>query len=229
MGRSLSSPEVVLAMTSSHRPHLVGALAVNIHETIPVGLARVLWLVDDTESEAILSNLGEEAHLTEGTTLIQKVNRMAIATSEPYFYWGADDTQFLGGWLENALAVVKENQGVVGLNNGHHRYDTAILSRDYIDRYGTFEQPGLIFHPGYKHYYCEVEMYHTAQMRGKLGYAPNAIVIHNHWGYGRAPKDETYKRAINWMPKDRELFHSRAHLWGGSVEHLGCPGQNVPI
>ena len=224
--------ETAICMTSRDRPHLIPGLIANLRETTRDNSVRILWTVDDAESKRILDEAGEEAYLTAGSTAIAKINAMAVLTSlsgEPYFYWGADDTKLVQGWLDNALTVVKENNGVVGLNDGHGCYDTQIISRDYINEYGTIESPGLVMHPGYKHYCCEVELFQTAKMRRRLGYASNEIVIHNHWARGLSPKDTTYKRALNWGPADHDLFRSRAHLWGGSTEHLGRPGSGWVI
>ena len=213
-----------MAMTTHNRPHLIRALVENIRSVTPIP-HRLIFCENDAESQAILDEMGVENFLIEGLTVVRRVNTLFDQTSEPYFYWGADDTHFTEGWLEPALELVKENQGVVAIHDGQYHFDTSILARTYVETQGTIDQPGLVMHPGYRHYFCEVEQYHTAWKRKKFAYSKHSVIEHRHWlmNGGGYPKDETYSLAESWFPDDRVTFRNRAPLWGGSVAHMGHP------
>lgn len=145
------------------------------------------------------------------------------ATEEPLVLLAADDLIFHPGWLEAVEKIADEYDcGVIGTNDmanplvkrGLHSTHP-VVRRCYIDRYGgVVGEPGTVYHAGYDHQWCDVELVETAKARGCYAHAHDAIVEHRHPLYDRkVASDATYKKGQAKGSEDRRLYESRRHLW----------------
>lgn len=182
------------------------------------------FIVEDDESYDTLWGAAVNVASMPNTTMVEKANYFAGHCKEPYIYIGQDDCTFTDGWLTRALELMQFVDGVVAISDGHEQYDSTLFSRRYIQETGTIDRPGLALHPGYTHYYSEVEVCHTAISRGKFAYSPSSVVTHVG---GSKVRDETWKRNTYRLMQDRALFYSRAPLWGGATYHTGRPNELV--
>ncbi len=203
------------------RAALVPALLESLAGTAPDALA--LFVVSETDHDVLAAtetlNRLVVPHWPRGD-YPRKVNAAAAATSEPLLFLGAIDIRFHPGWLQACRARLAEGVGVVGTNDlGNPRTATGDLSthtlvtRAYIDRHGTIDEPGKVLHEGYWHEHCDDELRATAIYRQAWAHAPDAHVEHMHPDWGKAPTDAMYAMSALRMAAGRRLFESREHLW----------------
>lgn len=95
---------------------------------------------------------------------------------------------------------------------GNHSTHT-LFRRDYVENFGTIDEPGKVLHEGYGHCFCDDEAIATAQARGVYAHAFDSIVEHLHPLVKKAPDDETYKLGRRLSPQGKKLFTTRATLW----------------
>lgn len=134
----------------------------------------------------------------------------------------ADDVAFHSGWYDAVLAAhARSDACVVGTNDGHNKlvlrglHSThPCVNRDYWSC-GTIDEPNLVIHEGYRHWFCDTELVETARTRGTYAHAHDAFVEHFHPLYRGAEDDETYRLGQSFVQQDRKLFLSRRHLWSG--------------
>lgn len=158
----------------------------------------------------------------------KKIQAGYDATDEPLVLLAADDLRFHGGWLEAVERIADEcDVGVIGTNDqanplvkqGRHATHP-VVRRCYIDTHGgVVGRPGQVYHEGYDHQWCDVELVQTAMARGCYAHAHDAIVRHVHPLYDhQVEPDDTYRKGQAKGREDRLLFESRKHLW--QHEHL---------
>jgi len=158
----------------------------------------------------------------------RKINFAATKTTEPVLFLAADDVTFHPGWYEAAcaaLATLPEQCGAVGTQDmGNSRvlagtHSThSLVTRDYMTRFGTIDEPGQLLHTGYPHEFVDDEFVETAKHRGRFAFANDSVVEHLHPHWGKARFDSTYRRATARLEKGRAVYKQRAHLWGGDPD-----------
>lgn len=154
----------------------------------------------------------------------RKINFAAKRTTEPNIFMAADDVKFHEGWYEaacEALATLPEECGVVGTQDmGNDRvlaglHSThSLVSRSYMERFGTIDEPGLLLHPGYPHEFVDDEFIETAKYRDRFVFADGSVVEHLHPHWGKAKYDSTYRRAAARLEEGKAVYKRRCPLWG---------------
>lgn len=190
--------------------------------------ARVLFCLTkgDDEVEAEVVRAGRERAMFPPRPIgdwAHKVNTGARLTEQPLIFTGADDLEFRVGWFEAATAKLEPGIGVVGTNDmGNPRVmagDHAthfLVTREYMKKYGTVDEPGKILHEGYWHELCDDELVATAKHRSAWVMALTAEVKHRHPNWDPlVPTDPLYDRQRERMRFGRRLFAQRRRLWGG--------------
>lgn len=210
-------PTAIL-VPSLNRPQNIRRVVENIHDATPEA-HFILFCVSDQESRDILDELGEwylDDSDCEDRRYVTRMNKLVehLDDAESVFF-GSDDVIHHKGWLTAALRVMDSGPAVVVCNDLHNMAGTqAVVRRDYIDR-AVFDAPGKAFHPGYQHNFADNEMFFTANIRGELAHARDAIVEHLHPLFGSInslPWDETYKNAQMGWDADVELWRKRRQL-----------------
>lgn len=217
--------ELVILVPVLGRPHRVAPLLGSIAAATP--LAHVVFLADpddEPEHDAITAARRqsplEVTMLAEGGNYARKINVGVKATTEPLIFTGADDLNFHPGWFEIAAARISDEIGVVGTNDlcnarvtaGEHSTHS-LVSRAYVDEFGTIDEPGKLLHEGYEHEYVDDELVETAKSRGAYAHAGEAIVEHLHPDVGKAPTDRLYAAQGERMRRTRRIFNRRRLLW----------------
>jgi hypothetical protein len=151
----------------------------------------------------------------------RKINHGVTRTTEPYLLLGADDLRFHDGWDTAALRVAEHTGcGVIGTNDlgnalvmrgGHSTHP--LVSRAYIEEYGTIDEPGKILHEGYQHQWVDNELIDTARVRGQWAFALNSHVEHLHPFWHKGEMDDTYRKALSTPQVDHALYLQRKKLW----------------
>lgn len=157
----------------------------------------------------------------------RKINAGMRASTEPLIFTGADDLVFSPGWLEAAMAKLADGIGVVGTNDlgnpdvvaGRHATHS-IVTRDYALEHGTYDQPGVIYHEGYDHNFCDVEMVQTAIRRRAWAFAADSIVEHVHPSWKKAESDPTYELGKAQWRMDARTWNIRKRRLAAFTRHL---------
>lgn len=215
---------ILIVVPVLRRPHRVRMLLDSIEENTPEP-HRTLFVCspEDREEIAAVDEAGAEHietpdHRQHGD-FARKINLAYRSTAEPLLFLGADDLKFHPGWVPKALARLTEGIGVVGTNDLTNRrtrrtHSThSLVTREYVENFGTIDEPNQVLHEGYWHNFVDDELVGTAQHRGAYAHARDCYVEHLHPMGQKAPDDEVYALGISGFDRDRRLFQRRAAQW----------------
>jgi len=205
---------VAIFVPSLNRPEKLLSLIENIHETTSES-HKIYFAVSDQASLDILNETNETFIHDDGSSWVDRINKLYDTTNEPYMFLGSDDLVFHQNWFPYAMDTMRAIDGVVPVNDLHNPNGTsALVSRNYIDAMsGCIDTPRVIVYPGYKHNYADTELFATAASRNKLKYCEQSVVEHLHWQAGKAEFDPTYAKSRDNWGIDEVLFASRQPLW----------------
>lgn len=155
----------------------------------------------------------------------RKINLGVSLTDEPFLFLGAIDLRFCPGWWSACMAGRDRwpQAGVFGTQDCCNRrterdHSThSLVTRAYIDEYGTIDEPAKVLHEGYPHEFVDDEFVRTAQYRGRYLHVSDAHVEHLHPMCGKGITDPLYDAQHERMHHGRALFLERQHLWEGRV------------
>lgn len=229
--RDTREPLVLVVIPALRRPHRVAPLVASLEAATPepfrlmfVGTAGDVEMTNEiiavaTKHPSITLEVLAPNPIGDYAC---KVNYAFDVSSEPFLFLGADDLDFHPGWLPAALAEMNDPAiGVVGTQDlapterartGQHATHV-LVRREYVNRFGTIDEPRKILHEGYTHEYVDDELVATAKHRGAWSFAFDSVVEHLHPSWGKAPRDALYNRQQTRMATGRRLFASRRHLW----------------
>ena len=205
------------------RPHTVDPLVSSLRSTAPT--ARILFVCTpgDAEVMAEIDRVGCERIEVDGPRpgdYARKINAGYRYTTEPLIFTGACDLRFHESWLEHACRRLTDGIGVVGTNDlGSRRVRRGVhathslVTRAYVDEFGTIDEPGVVLHEGYPHEYVDDELVQTAMYRKAWAFAADSRVEHLHPAWGKAPTDAMYEQQADRMRAGRRLYDARRRLW----------------
>ena len=215
--------DVAVIVPMLGRPHTIGPLVDSIRDTTPS--ARIIFGCSPGDVDVIASvdRYGLERFVVPGPCrgdYARKINTGYRLTSEPLIFTGACDLKFHAGWFEAATARLTPGIGVVGTNDlgskrvmaGLHATHS-LVTRDYVDRFGTIDTPGQVMHEGYLHEFVDDELVQTAMSRGAWAFAADSYVEHLHPAWGKGESDELYEQTPYRMRMGRKLYRQRQQLW----------------
>lgn len=216
-------PAVVVIVPVLRRPHRAAPLAESVQAT---SSARVLFVAspnDVAEQDAVRATGADLLVMDKPHRCgdyARKINAAYRTTTEPLMFLGADDLRFHPGWLEAALEALGDGIGVVGTNDltnprtmrGEHSTHS-LVTREYVDVFGTIDEPRKVLHEGYRHEYVDDELVGTAKKRGAWAFAAHSYVEHLHPMAGKAPMDPLYAAQAERMRMSRNLYRRRRLLW----------------
>lgn len=223
----MKKPRILIAIPVLRRPHRAAPVVESIRRATPEGAARILFVGttgDSAEHDACRAT-GAELLVLPGEhqpgDYARKINAAYLASDEPLLFLGADDIDFRPGWLAEAERVRAETgAGVIGTNDlgnprvirGDHATH-CVVARDYVDHFGTVDEPRKVMHEGYVHEFADDEMIGTAKSRRQWAFAADSIVEHLHPSWGKAPTDPLYDAQQARMRASRALYLSRMGMW----------------
>lgn len=205
------------------RPHHVHPLRQSLADTAPH--ARCVWLCSHGDTAVIhtCTATGDQVEILPPRArgdYAAKINHGYRVTTEPWLFLGAADIRFRAGWWQACQPHIDGGALVIGTNDlGNAHTATGKLSthtlvaRDYVDDYGTIDQPATVLHEGYWHEFVDNELVETAQARRVYGHAADAHVEHLHPLWGKADPDAMYDRALLRMGQGHALWKKRRALW----------------
>lgn len=130
-----------------------------------------------------------------------------------------DDTLPQPNFLREASRVMhffKDNWGLVGLNDLTGRQ----LPTHWLGHTRLLEHlDGEFFHTGYKHCYCDNELWDRCKDMNRYLWAEGAVVKHDHPIFTHEEPDADYIRVYSseYMNHDRELYLRRKDARQGNV------------
>jgi hypothetical protein len=218
----VSDSDTVVLVPMLGRAHMVAPLLESLRATCT---ARALFVCTPGDRDVLrtLAAMGAE-HITvtyrPAGDYARKINAGYDATNEPLLFLGACDLKFHPGWLDAARAALTPGIGVVGTNDlgsprvmaGEHSTHS-LVTRSYVDKWGTIDEPGKVLHEGYAHEYVDDELVGTAKHRGAWAFAPDARVEHLHPNWGKGTMDPLYLQQQRRMRVSRQLYRTRRLLW----------------
>lgn len=220
-----SRADILIVIPVLRRPHRAAPVLESIREatTLPHRVLFVGSPGDDDEHQAVRDAGGDLLvidRLPGRGDWARKIQAAYDTSDEPLIFLGADDLRFHPGWLEAALRALTPGIGVVGTNDLGNRRVIAgdhathcVVTRDYVERFGTIDQPGQVLHTGYWHEYVDDELVGTAKMRGAWAFAADAVVEHLHPNWNKADSDGLYDQQRARMRDGLRIYQRRRHLW----------------
>lgn len=216
--------ELVIIVPMLGRPYHVTPLLESIYTNTPDN-PRVLFVVspDDYAVHAEIDRAQVERISVEYSQIgdyAKKINKAKDHTQEPLMFLGASDLHFHPGWYQAATARLDGKIGVVGTNDlgsdrvkkGQHSTHS-LVTRAYVDAFGTIDQPGKVLCELYWHEYVDDEFVETAKYRSAFAAATDSIVEHLHPNWGKAPTDPTYEAQQSRMARSVRIYRRRRPAW----------------
>jgi hypothetical protein len=186
---------------------------------------RLLFIADSDDEEELraIDDQGAECMtLDPPVNWARKINAGYHATTEPFFFIGADDIEPQQHWYERAIRLMKPGIGIVGTNDQANRrtmrgqHSTHMLvRRAYIEEHsGVMDEPNTVVCEEYPHEYADDELVQTAMARGAYAHAFDSIVKHFHPIVGGlAEDDDTYRLGRSQTRLGHYIFRHRQKLW----------------
>lgn len=183
---------------------------------------RALFVCDpDDEAERAAVDAAGGERIDVAGNYARKINEAYKATAEPLLFLGADDIDFHPNWFERAVACLCDpSVGVVGTNDlGNPRVISglhathSLVTRSYVEQYGTIDEPGKVLHEAYPHEYVDTEFVQTAMHRNAWAFARESVVEHLHPHWGKATTDALYDAHPQRMAAGQRIYRRRQHLW----------------
>lgn len=218
-------PDLVIIVPMLRRAHRVAPLIESV-TTATLCDHRILFVATAGDT-AVIDAVGQSGcdmevirHNSVGD-YAKKINAGYRNSTEPFIFLGADDLAFHSGWFEAAVRHFADPAvGVVGTQDLANRRVIAgthathsLVKRDYVDQFGTIDEPGKILHEGYFHEFVDDEFVGTAQLRGAFRFEHLSIVEHLHPIVGKAPSDEMYEQSSLRMSRGAPIYRRRQRLW----------------
>lgn len=215
--------DTVVIIPVLRRPHRAAPVAESVQATSDARVVFVATPGDTAEIEACEATGCDVIVMDRPYTVgdyARKVNRAYSESTEPLLFLGADDLLFHPGWLDAARAKLTPGVGVVGTNDlgsprvmaGEHATHS-LVTREYVARFGTIDEPGKVLHDGYRHEFVDDELVGTAKMRDAWAFAADSHVEHLHPNWHKAPSDALYAGQQRRMLASRPYFRRRQALW----------------
>jgi hypothetical protein len=211
--------ELSIWLPTYKRPHKLAEVAKNIEEATKNSFR--LYFGVEPEDEASI----EAAHKTGHQVVINQyeggysntIQTMYENSSEPFWFHANDDFLFLPNWDEQPIAMFETPHiMVVGVRQRPDNDNKSAICfgrRSYIEEQsGVIDIPDRVFYT-YNHNYIDTEFTQTAQARGVWAGCDAPCIDHQHHGFTRKEKDETYKKNDATASLDEATFESRKHLW----------------
>ena len=141
-----------------------------------------------------------------------------------------DDLEFTHLWFEPLLEVFEKLPEVQVVATWDGLFDRGkssyVMRRSYIESQGTIDEPGKLFHEGYKHCYPDTEFLATAIHRGVFKFVKSSLVKHCHYNspFAKFPKDKTseHLEQLASQSDDKARYLKRASMFRGA-DRLDVP------
>lgn len=220
--------EIAVLIPTLGRAERLAGLVDNVH-AVTVAEHRVYLIMerDDFASIGAAKSLDAISVVGEYGSCAAAVNEGYRVSVEPFFAVANDDVRFHDGWDVAALAHFNDRVQIVGLNDGSGDCKCfSIARRRYIEQHsGVFDRPNTVYHT-YRSQCPDTEFAFYAQLRGVWADAPDAVLQHEHWRFGKADPDHpNYVKARQSTDSDLAVYAERRAQWDpDGVTPMAVPG-----
>ncbi len=158
----------------------------------------------------------------EVPSMVAKCNAAAEAVTTPFLFGLSDDVRLRPGCMERcheALADGTKHVACVsdGISAHTHEGDLTghcLIRVSYIrEQSGVMDEPNMLMHPGYKHFFSDLELMKVGKARGVYVSCYDAKVDHPNPNNGTAPLDRVHHLTRSHWMQDHDLYRSREHMW----------------
>lgn len=136
---------------------------------------------------------------------VDAINGAAEVAKGDIFIVVSDDTDCPDGWDKFLMKLVDgKTDWILKTNDGTQPWiiTSPILDRAYYNRFG------YIYHPDYRHMFCDTELTCVADLTGRK-IISNILFKHNHYSVTKEPPDAISKRADGTWDQGEKLFLER--------------------
>lgn len=136
---------------------------------------------------------------------VEAINNAAKIAKGEILIVVSDDTDCFPGW---DTAILKEVQGktdwILKTQDGIQKWIITfpVIHRDYYNRFG------YIYHPSYKHLFCDTELTCVADITGRK-ITSNLLFPHNHYSIGKSQIDDVYRKNDATNTEGENIFIER--------------------
>lgn len=149
---------------------------------------------DDNQKHVYQHNYGDSARVivSKNRSAIDAINKAAEVATGDILIVVSDDTACPKGWpkiLEKAIGFRKDF--VLKVFDGVQEYVVTmpIMDRRYYERFG------YVYHPDYRHQFCDTELAHVADVTKRLIIRNDITFKHQHYSVMKEGKDAVSMRA----------------------------------
>lgn len=168
---------------------------------------------DDPELDSYNDNFANLVNAGHDVALITNYNRSAVdainsAALESHgdiMMVVSDDTECFDGWGDYIITLVQgKTDWILKTQDGIQPWviTMPIMDRTYFTRFG------YIYHPDYKHQFCDTELTCVADMTGRK-IISNVLFPHNHHSLHAGSADEVSVKADLTFESGRKIFIDR--------------------
>lgn len=210
---------LLIRMPTRGRP--AQALAVLEKYRRMAGAPVAIEVVIDRDDETMMQAEVQQRLAALGciVTAGQHANKIAACNGGRYADWdilalASDDmVPVAEGYGARIIAAMEEHfpylDGAVFFSDGFQRSNLCTLP---IMGRRLHQQFGYVYDPAYQSLFCDREQTDILQAMGRLAYVPEKIIEHKHHIWGKAEKDELYKRNDALEDQDKTVFELRCKL-----------------
>ena len=207
--------EIAILIPTLGRSHKLESIRDNINSTCKQNI-YIICSPTDTQTVSEATRLGLNIILNHAGTYVAGINQGYKSTTEPYLLFGADDIEFTPNWDKKLLKYFDNLAiGIVGSLDDWTVSQTGLhgshplVKRAYVQEFsGTFDEPNTPYSTKYIHYMADIETEQVAMMRNAWVQAKTEIK-HHHWVNKQAEMDETYKRGLVNLERDKKTYDQR--------------------
>jgi hypothetical protein len=208
--------DLAVLVPTVNRADLLENLVTNIHETTVT--PHVIYLiieVDDPGSWEVARHLDAVCVAGDFGSNAAAVNNGYWASTEPFVAIVNDDCRFIPGWDTIALSYMSDQVHIVGINQGDGRCQSfSMVRRAFIEKHsGVYDAPNTLYHE-YASQFPDTEFAEYAQHRGVWADAPDSVIEHLHWVFGKGDPDHpNYVKARDTFAQDSAVYEERRRQW----------------
>lgn len=173
---------------------------------------------DDAQINDYLTYYGNKVIVNAaGSNAVTAVNAAAAVSHGDILVVLSDDTTCPEHWADKLeIATEQDKDCVIRVADGVQAWliTMPVLTRGYYMRFG------YIYHPGYKHMFCDTEFTHIADAMKKVKTRQDLVFKHEHYTVMRTHPDELNRRNDQTWNHGKELYLKRLR------ENFGITGVN---
>lgn len=186
------------------------------------------WILSAGSDIEVIVSLDEDdpllgVYTTAYTKLVVEKNRSAIdainnaakLANGDIIVVVSDDTDCPYHWDRLIIEALEGRSGVLKTFDGVQKWIVTmpIMTRDY------YESKGYIYHPDYRHMFCDTHLTHVADLEKKLIFRNDLVFPHNHYSTGKSKKDAVnIKNDSTWAQGEAAYLRHCRNKFGMNVD-----------